>query len=83
MRTTILIATLATLCMSACTSDSQSSKWSSPGIGSSGPSNEQPAVIMSQDECDQRAKDTITAGNCDSEFNRLQREIEGDPTGGG
>jgi hypothetical protein len=83
MRTTLLISALATACLASCTSDSQHSNWSSPGVGSSGPSNEQPSVIMSQDECDQRAKDSITAGNCDSEFDKLTKEIEADQTGGG
>ena len=73
MRTSILIAVFLGACLTSCTGASRSSSTASTSDASA---RNDEAQILSQDECDRRAGDSISASNCDAEFDKLVREIE-------
>lgn len=90
MRTTVILSTLLCACLAACAGSNYASEStkpgyatssSSPGVGSSGPSGEQ-STIMSQDDCDRRASESINKSNLDAEFDKLCNEIDTDEDNG-
>jgi hypothetical protein len=90
MRTTVILSSLLCACLAACAGSNYASEStkpgyatssSSPGVGSSGPSGEQ-SNILSQDDCDRRATDSINSKNLDAEFDKLCDEIDNDKDSG-
>jgi hypothetical protein len=78
MKTSILIAIVLGACASACTGVSnESGNAAKTGTDTSGLEGD--AEILSQDECDRRATDGITAANADAEFDSLVREVDAQP----